>query len=238
MGFRYVEYDKLSKYIRESIATEIRSHRLNDKNLQRALKYLFIGHPERATQCRYLLAVLGCLDKPYAKDQKRILNAAAYYIRDQIFESYQGKVTPIFLVPENSTLFNSLTTSLDLTKENFPDSKDLLEMYISLGKFMQTHTYKDSDPERGYLEPASQSFSRRKIRGFEVEEVLQDLVKKIAELRLKQIEQTKEKQLAKEPEKKSGVSTLGLFGSKNNDLHPDITVPSEQISVSVSVQCS
>lgn len=73
MGFKYVEYDTLSKYIRESIATELKSHDLDEKNLPKALKDLSVSHPKRAIQCKYLLKVLACLDK-YGDQKKQKKN--------------------------------------------------------------------------------------------------------------------------------------------------------------------
>ncbi|MGM9452381.1 hypothetical protein ACTAZI_03500 [Legionella bozemanae] len=212
MGFQYVDYDTLSKYIRESIATELKSHKLDAKNLPKALRTLSIRHPDRAIQCRYLLAVLNSLDKSSNLEKTCILNAAAFYIREQIFDSYQGTVTSFFLSPENSTLYNALTTSLNLTLENFPDSKNLLDMYDALSKFMHEHVYVDSDPRKGYLDLSKQLFSSQKIKNYKVEKVLQDLVKKVANFKLEQIEQTREKQV-QDSDKKT-KNRIGLFAEK------------------------
>ena len=219
MGFQYVEYDKLAKYIRESIATELKSHKLDEKNIPKSLRILSISHPERAIQCKYLCAILNCLEQPDIKDDKtRVLNAAAFYIRDQIFKSYQGTVTPYFLSPENSTLYNALTTSLNLTLDNFPDSKDLLDMYDALSNFMHAHVYVDSDPRKGYLDPSEQPFSKRKIKDYKVEDVLQDLLKKVADFRTKEIEQTKEQQLVKKSDVKNRAR---LFSGKEIPPSPE-----------------
>ncbi|HHF0580900.1 TPA: hypothetical protein ACPHXX_003156 [Legionella anisa] len=231
MGFQYVDYDALSKFIRESIATELKSHKLDAKNLPKALRTLSIKHLDRAIQCRYLLAVLNCLDNDKSSNPEKtiILNAAAFYIRDQIFDSYQGPLTSFFLYPENSTLYNALTTSLSLTLENFPDSKDLLDMYDALSKFMHAHVYVDSDPRKGYLELSKQIFSSQKIKNYKVEKVLQDLVKKVANFRLEQIDQTQEKQL-KDSDKKT-KNRIGLFADKT--VSPS-TSPSEVVIEQVS----
>ncbi|KTD41732.1 hypothetical protein [Legionella parisiensis] len=209
MGFQYVDYDTLSKYIRESIATELKSHKLDARNLPKALRTLSVRHPDRAIQCRYLLAVLNSLDKSISPEKTCILNAAAFYIREQIFDSYQGTVTSFFLSPENSTLYNALTTSLNLTLENFPDSKNLLDMYDALSKFMHGHVYVDSDPSKGYLDLSKQLFSSQKIKNYKVEKVLKDLVKKVADFKLEQIEQTQ----LKESDKKT-KNRIGLFSDK------------------------
>ncbi|STY28900.1 Dot/Icm T4SS effector [Legionella wadsworthii] len=208
MGFQYVEYDTLAKYIRESIATEVRRHGIDDRNLTKALRILYISHPERATQCKYLLAVLNCLDKSSLANKECVLNAAAFYIRDQISVSYKEALTSRFLAPENSTLFNTLTTSLNLTLDNFPDSKNLLDMYDALNQFMHAHVYQDGDPRKGYLDLSKQPFANNKIKKFKVEKVLQDLVTKVAGLRLKLIDKAKEEQ-SKESSKKP--TRLGLF---------------------------
>ncbi|MBN9228810.1 MULTISPECIES: hypothetical protein [Legionella] len=211
MGFKYVEYDTLSKYIRESIATEVKSHKLDANNLPQALKSLSISHPERAIQCKYLLAVLACLDKPDSTDKTCVLYAAAFYIRNQIFTSYQGTITAFFLSPENSTLYNALTTSLNLDKENYPESKDLLEMYRALNSFMNGHVYVGGEPSKGYLHPSKQVFSGRKIKNYKVEKMLQDLVEKKAKLELEQIDKAAEEQ-AKDSEK-TNKKRMGLFAS-------------------------
>ncbi|CAM2999214.1 Dot/Icm T4SS effector [Legionella steigerwaltii] len=238
MGFKYVEYDTLSKYIRESIATEVKRHKLDEKNLPKALKSLSISHPERAIQCKYLLAVLSCLDNSNSPDKTCVLYAAAFYIRDQIFASYQGTVTSFFLSPENSTLYNALTTSLNLDKENFPDSKNLLEMYKALSSFMNTQVYIDADPSKGYLHPSKQTFSGKKIKDYKVEKVLQDLVKKIADLELNQIEKAKEQQLKDSDSKIK--KRIGLFA--NGDVIPPAPALSKEFVEDprehISVQCT
>ncbi|KTD56354.1 Dot/Icm T4SS effector [Legionella santicrucis] len=215
MGFQYVEHKLLEKYIKESITTELKHHKIYDKDLKNALRTLYKTHPERATQCKYLLAVMGGLNRSEIENKTCILNAAAFYIWNQIDESYQGVVTPVFLRPTNSNLYNSLTTSLSLTKENMPDSKDLQSMYGALSKFMRAHVYLDSNnPRNGYLEERLQIFSKKRIRGYEVEKVLSDLIEKINALELEQVKLAKEDQLVKEPDKKTATQTFGLFAEK------------------------
>ncbi|WP_454785923.1 hypothetical protein [Legionella sp. WA2024007413] len=226
MGFQYVEYDKLAKYIRESIATELKSHKLDEKNIPKSLKILTISHPERAIQCKYLCAVLNCLEQSESPNKKIVLNAAAFYIRDQIFKSYQGTVTPYFLSPENSTLYNALTTSLNLTWDNFPDSKDLIDMYDALSNFMHAHVYVDSDPRKGYLAPSEQPFSKRKIKDYKVEDVLQDLLKKVANFRTKEIDLTRVQQIVKESDVKNRAR---LFTDKG--IPPTLESPGSEDSM-------
>lgn len=223
MGFQYVDYDTLSKYVRESIATELESHKLDARNVPKALRTLSIKHPDRAIQCRYLLAVLNCLDKSSSPEKTWALNAAAFYIREQIFDSYQGTVASFFLSPENSTLYNVLTTSLNLTLENFPDSKDLLKMYDALSKFMHAHVYVDSDPSKGYLDLSKQPFSSQKIKNYKVEKVLKDLVKKVANFKVEQIDQTTDKKIK---------NRMGLFADKAIDPPSS---PSEIVVEKVSI---
>ncbi|MBI2786695.1 MAG: hypothetical protein HYX60_10540, partial [Legionella longbeachae] len=62
MGYTYVDYDLLAKFIRESIDTELKSYGLDPRKLIKALKALSKDHPDRAMQCRYLLVILKCLD--------------------------------------------------------------------------------------------------------------------------------------------------------------------------------
>jgi hypothetical protein len=234
MGFQLVDYNLLEKNIKESIDTELRSHRLNPRKLNKAIEALSRNHLERAIQCQYLFVVRDCLNTAAADDKseegiqarKMVLNAAAYYVREQIFESYQGSVTPYFLAPENSTLFNSLTTSLNLTTDNLPDTKDLRDMYVALEHFMKAHVYKDSDSVNGYLDDEKQVFSADKINGYKVEKALTDLVQKIAALESEQIDKTREEYLTKESTlaQKSGASLFGMF-------KPKIITPSEVSSI-------
>ncbi|KTC88299.1 hypothetical protein [Legionella cincinnatiensis] len=236
MGFQYVEHKLLEKYIKESIATELKHHRIYDKDLKTALRTLYKTHPERATQCKYLLAVIGGLNRSDIENKTCILNAAAFYIWNQIDESYQGMVTSVFLSPTNSNLYNSLRTSLDLTKENKPDSKDLQDMYSALIQFMREHVYLDPNvPINGYLEERQQIFSKKRIRGYDVEKVLSDLIEKIKASELEQVKLAKEEQLAKEPDKKSATQTFGLFAEKSNTAMVD---PSKEQEEPLMYRCS
>lgn len=222
MGFQLVAFELLGKHIRESINTEIKSHNLDPRNLKKSLSVLYYKHPERSIQCQYLLVVLDSLSQSELKDKARVLNAATYYIRQQIFESYQGTLTSFFLSPVNSTLFNSLSTSLNLNNDNLPDSKDLLDMYVALESFMQSHVYEDCDSRKGYLDPEKQLFSAGKIKGYKVEKVLKDLVKKNTSYRLQQIDATKEQNLVRElaSGKKAGIGIFGLFVGATTPLNP------------------
>ena len=145
MGFQLKAYALLKQYLKESIKTEVKRHGISEKNLEKAAKLLYNINPERSIQCQYLLVVMKCLDKSVQDNNARVLNAAAYYIRQQIAVSYEGLLMPFFLAPENSNLFNSLTISLDLRKDNLPDSKDLHDMYVALYNFMLSQVYKDAD---------------------------------------------------------------------------------------------
>ena len=233
MGFELIAYDLLKRYINESIVTELKSHKIDTKDITKALCRLSKNHPERAMQCRYLRTIIDCLDKSDKNiiEQGIILNAAAFYVHRQIYESYQGVVTPYLAIPENSTLYNSLTTSLNLTLENFPDSNDLEVMYIPLVKFMQSHVYVDSDPKNGYLSKARQLFSEEKIKGYKVEKDIKDLLERVTKLKKEQIDKTREAQ-TKDTESKVGPGYLGIF-AKANIEHPD-----EVISYTLKVDCN
>jgi hypothetical protein len=245
MGFQLVDYNLLEKNIKESIDTELRSHRLNPRKLNKAIDALSRNHFERSIQCQYLLAVRDCLNTAAAHDKsaegiearKIVLNAAAYYVRAQIFDSYQGAVTPYFLAPENSTLFNSLTTSLNITTENCADTKDLRDMYVALERFMKAHVYKDSDSGKGYLEVEKQIFSADNIKGYKVEKVLTDLVQKIAALELEQIDKTREEYLIKESTlaQKSGASHLGMFKPKSITPSEESSILEHSVAIEVNV---
>lgn len=113
--------------------------------------------------------------------------------------------------------------------DNFPDSKDLFEMYKALSVFMNAHVFVDANPVKGYLDSEKQAFSTKRIRGYKVEVVLQDLVGKIAKLELEQIEKAKEQQL-------KNTNRLGLFSSA--PIIPTTESPAESnVNESISIQC-
>ena len=154
-----------------------------------------------------LLKTVELLDKSNKepKDKALILNAAAYFIRDKI------KVTYKRTSPENSNLFNSLTTSLDLTTVNKPEQDESIEMYVALEKFFRSNVYKHSDPRKGYLDELP--FSSEKIKGYTVEDDIRYLIKTLLTMKLETVDVAEEKHQKQLKEaKKSGSKSSGLLG--------------------------
>lgn len=212
MSFKLVSYELLKQNIQESISTEIISHNLNPADLKRALKSLRANSFQRAIQCQYLLAVSNCLEAAEIEEDKMlVLNAAVYYVREQIKDSYQLYTYGVsfFSSPENSTLYNSLTTSLNITNQNSPDPEDVLEMYTALEGFMRAQVYQDPDTGKVYRE--DHSFSEEKIKGYKVESSIKDLVQKTSRLKQEQIDASRAQHVAKE--KKSKIKVFGMFSA-------------------------
>lgn len=144
MSFTLVAYDVLKASIKESVKTLVRSHGLHPSQWEESVKLL---HAERRIPAMFLLKTISLLDasdKPL--EQARILNAAAYFIRDQIGHTYS------YGSPERSTFYNSLTTSLGLNKENKPERDDLVEMYSPLKRFLRKGVYMYVGPKLVYLD--------------------------------------------------------------------------------------
>lgn len=167
MSFDLVAYNLLKLNIQESINTEIREHGGDPIKLEESIQKL---SAERRIQATYLLKTINLLDVSTASllDKSRILNAATYYIRDQIGNSYK------WANPERSTLFNLLTTSLVLNNDNNPDRDDLVDMYGPLEKFMRSHVYKLLDPRKGYLDVQPYA-----IEGYSVKKQIKRLAEKL-----------------------------------------------------------
>ncbi|HAT1658172.1 TPA: Dot/Icm T4SS effector Lem14 [Legionella pneumophila] len=149
MSFELVAYEKLKGSIRESIITLIKSHnekaKIIEDKLEDSVKEV---SRERQPQVLVLLKTIELLDNSSKEpeDKARVLNALAYYIRDQIAATYK------YTSPDNSDFYKSLTISLDLNKDNNPNREDLADMYGALEKFLRSHVYKNSDPRKGYLD--------------------------------------------------------------------------------------
>ncbi|HAT7071949.1 TPA: Dot/Icm T4SS effector Lem14 [Legionella pneumophila] len=149
MSFELVAYEKLKGSIRESIITLIKSHnekaKIIEDKLEDSVKEV---SRERQPQVHVLLKTIELLDNSSKEpeDKARVLNALAYYIRDQIAATYK------YTSPDNSDFYKSLTISLDLNKDNNPNREDLVDMYSALEKFLRCHVYKNSDPRKGYLD--------------------------------------------------------------------------------------
>lgn len=203
MTFALVGYDELSSRIRQSIRELLKHHKFDPTNLEGSLAKL----PEdRRKQSILLLKVLSLLDQFNPKKtmekkfKERVLNAVAYFVRENIEASYG------YISPERSNLFCSLTTALAITKENTPSESDLAGMYRALQKFFYTHTYKDAAPEKGYLDTPQ----------FDSVEDIVTLANKIHECQLAAVHAAKSKYMEDKKHIKPSSGILGgfsLFGS-------------------------
>lgn len=168
MPFQIVAYDLLKADLQESVNTLIRSHNGDPNKLNESLTKL---PDDRRIQAIYLLKSIKYLDisTTLKSDEKaRVLNAAAFFVRNEIGESYK------WISPEGSKFFGSLTTSLKLTKENMPDRDDLIDMYGPLQEFIRSKVYIESDPRKGCI-----SGHPYTIKGFEVADHIKILTKKL-----------------------------------------------------------
>ncbi|KGP63545.1 hypothetical protein EP47_05305 [Legionella norrlandica] len=220
MSFELVAYDLLQKRIKESIITLIKSNnkkaKINPDKLEDSVKEV---SEERQPQVMVLLKTMDLLDKSSLPNEEkaRVLNAFAYYIREQIAISYG------WISPERSNFYNSLTTSLDLTKNNSPNDQDLYAMYFALEEFLRTNVYNNADPIKGYL--VEQSFA---IEKYSAVKDIRDLVQKVSELKLKIIEEAEKLHL--QQQKPKATKSSWFFGGssskeESNKPHEDSKAP-------------
>lgn len=222
MGFQLVAFDKLATAVKESIVTLLKYHGHDPSKLTESIKKL---DTDRRIQSQWLLIITALLDTSREEpiNKARILNAAVYYVRAQIALTY-GK-----LPPERSNFYNSLTTSLALTKENQPGIKDEEAMYSSLVQFIRSNAYNSGNPSEGYL--SENPFSNEKICGYKVGTDLIMLSTKAHELKIKIIGSAEELYIKEmKEEKKTGKKQTkpspGLFSSSvpstssNTASHP------------------
>lgn len=220
MPFALVEYEKLKAALIQSIGSLLNHHQLDPTKVPESLILLETISPVRSMQASFLRKIYGTLDEEHPekaaeiKVKTRTLNAAAYYIWQKIEATYT------WLPAEWSDFYKSLTSALNLTKENMPDDNDLSDMYSDLEKHLRKHTYINARPRRGYLEV--QVF---KIPGYSVEGDLLDLGDKLnvlrnKEIRAAQVKHVEENRKQEEEEKKQVVddkksakpSSGGMFG--------------------------
>lgn len=163
MPFDLVAYDKLKKSVLESIDAEIHkyspSEQIDPKNREASVQV--IPYSDRRRQVRLLLKSMDLLDKESDEVFKaRVLNAVVYDITDQI--SKRCKDT--YRDPNNSTLYTSLVSSLELSKSNFPGDHCLYCMYNWLVSFLNKYVYVNSDFYLGYLPEQSFKIPEYNVR--------------------------------------------------------------------------
>lgn len=144
------------------------------------------------------------------EDKARVLNALAYYIRDQIAATYK------YTSPDNSDFYKSLTISLDLNKDNNPNREDLADMYSALEKFLRSHVYKNSDPRKGYLD--KQPFA---IKHYSVVDDILELSDRVHKLRHEIIIAARDLHLLQQKPKSSqgGLFSVPSGKEKVTDTH-------------------
>lgn len=155
MGFALVDYDQLKENLFQSIETLIKSYQREPCKIDRTRLPLLVANlkDKRRTQCEFLLQVINytegmdCSTPDEVEKQRRILNAAAYYILTKVAKSYSKGHLSILSSPKHSTLWNALRKALAITEDNEP-TEDLVEfftMYKNLKQFLCNHTYIDGN---------------------------------------------------------------------------------------------
>lgn len=208
MSFELVAYEKLKTSVRESVKTLVLHHnkdqKINPEKLEEAVKDLPI---ERKAQALVLLKTIELLDKTVDVTVKsRVLNALCYFIHQKIDDSYNGSFN-LLVSSERSNLYTSLTTALELTKDNQPGKNDLVDMYKELIHFLKQNVYIHADPRKGYL--GDQPFA---LEGYNVLTDLKALIKKVAEVEVDLVDAAEEKRLQQSKPKASTGILGGLFG--------------------------
>lgn len=200
MGFELVEYNKLkgkllgsirtfAKYYKQNNVQNLINSYANDTVKSESLGVLYSKIPQpRRTQIGILLTIIRCLDaSAETQMQDSRLNAIGCYLYeliDDVYnpeESYLNYFASFVTSPDNSKFHYLLGNSLDFRANNIPDTKDKFQMYSTLRGFIRECVYLDPEnPTLGYL--PFNSFSSEKIEQFDVEDFLQKLNDRIAEL--------------------------------------------------------
>lgn len=153
------------------------------------------------------------------QQKARILNAAAFYVRQQIINSYK-KYTAVGTTLENSALYVNLTRALAITAKNVPNEDDLIDMYGPLATFMQTAVFKNSDSRQGFNPKHIYDFD-----GYDVCEDICDLIEKTSQYRVKSITVENAK-LAKDKALKTPASQTKINASLEGSITAAATAPS------------
>lgn len=164
MSFDLVAYEKLKSSIEEAIETLIKHHKKED------LKDI---PTERRVQAQVLLKTIELCDNIKAstdearKKQATILNAAVYYIHQQIEKTYNYS-------SPRSNFYNSLTTCLNLNNENKPSQNELFDLFSTLLIFQREHLFINGDARKGFL--ANQPFDIKDYCAFSDNRALTTIV--------------------------------------------------------------
>lgn len=224
MPFKLVEFEILQLSIQESVASLLRDHHLDLKDPNLSIK----GLPDRRRIQACFLQITAYLlkeSKTEALDKKTlILNAAVYYIRQRIVKSYKPESKSITqhilynpvttLSPERSSLYRSLTTSLNINTKNIPNKREVLEFYRALKEFLCAHLYIDSSVSKGYL--AYQPYT---IQGHSIECDILKLDKEIIKLYAELVKETQQHRQIRMPRPKNAGP--GLFNGSYEEVLPE-----------------
>lgn len=210
MPFKLVAYDKLKASIQLSIKSLIKDEGGDPAKIEESLPKL---STVRLVQYLFLKKTVEQLDGSDCdpKLKAAILNAAVYFKQQEIFATYK------VLSASRSGFYTSLTSALNLTKDNEPARKELRVMYKKLEQFLSQQTYGISgDPENGPVEDSPY----HTIAGYEVETdigTLQDKLLAWNKEVMQEGRQNRAEKATKKPKKASassaGTSPHSLFDS-------------------------
>ena len=191
MAFQMVAYGTLKDLIHQSINTLLKYHVVRDpkdlKDKSRRLQVYFLLH---------IMEILENSSDISEENKKIILNASAYFIHVKIKESYENSTFAYFQNVTNSDFFKSITTALGLRDDdNYPTEYQTFDLFQSLCNFMESQVYHEEGLEKGFK--VNHPFST--IKGYNVEDDLKVLTKKLATLKCSALDE------AVKPQKEKGV---------------------------------
>lgn len=219
MSFDLVAYDVLKASIKESIKAVIQKQRpdhiIDPAKLKDSVVLL---NDARRIPAEFLLKVIDLTDVMEAsKTRQNILNGAVFFIREKI--AAEGYLSP------RSKLYEKLTTSLALTKENTPSNNDLLAMYRALERFLRTHVYKSGDSLKGFLD--DQVFV---IKDYSVTHDITSLTTRVGDLQKLADKEAEELHRLANPEPVVSSKFFGLFGgSAPAKVSTPVVVPTDKV---------
>lgn len=212
MPFELVAHDVLKTGLKESIKTLVVGHKPNElvdsARLEGAVEFL---NQPRKSQAQFLIKIIGLTDRievssiDSIQTKARILNAAAFYIREKIEVEYSGMFSRLS-GPQNSLLYGLLGSSLKLTEENKPTETDTVELYKELKTFLLKQVYTNGNVTKGYLDV----HPFKEISNYKVEDDLRYLTRRISSIEESQLRAAKKlHDQAERPQ--VAVSAFNLF---------------------------
>lgn len=182
-AFSLVDTDHIKRAILQSITNLIKHHVphcIVNVDADALIKCIpLLVDQNRVAQCLFLFHVVQSVSTVTDDDvAKKILNAAAYFVREKIAASYG------YISPDNSKLYQLLSISLSL-QESMPSSTQLFAMYSALKDFLYAQCYNNKDPVDGAIN-ASPFFT---IPCCNIEDDLAKLISTITALELLECKQ-------------------------------------------------